>query len=91
VIALFVIINMNLAVFNLLPVPPLDGSKIMGIFLPDKAYFFVLRYERYVMLALMLALWSNVLDRPLAWLNSGMLEFIDYVTRPVDWIFRAIL
>ncbi len=47
----FVTINIVLGIFNLFPIPPLDGSKILGMFLPDKAYYNLMRYERYGMLA----------------------------------------
>lgn len=46
--------NIFLAVFNLLPLPPLDGSKILGYFLPDKANYQMYRYQRYISLAVFL-------------------------------------
>ena len=48
----FSILNISLAVFNLIPVPPLDGSRIAYIFLPPKVYFGLMRYERYIMIGL---------------------------------------
>lgn len=47
-------INLGIAIFNLLPIPPLDGSRLLGVILPKKAYYTLLRYERviyYVILA----------------------------------------
>lgn len=44
----FISINVGLGVFNLLPFPPLDGSKILGGFLPERAYFKLLEYENYI-------------------------------------------
>ncbi|MGE5612979.1 MAG: site-2 protease family protein [Bacillota bacterium] len=44
----FYIINIGLATFNILPVPPLDGSKILTAILPVDLYFKLLRYERYI-------------------------------------------
>ena len=50
------VLNTSLAIFNLLPVPPLDGSKILFSVLPDKCYSFLLEYERYGFLILFILL-----------------------------------
>lgn len=47
-------LSVGLGLFNLIPIPPLDGSKVLGALLPDRAYFHLMRYERYGMLALIL-------------------------------------
>lgn len=47
------IINISLAVFNLIPIPPLDGSKILAAFLPDRIYWQLMRYERYFTIIIM--------------------------------------
>lgn len=54
-------LNINLAVFNLLPIPPLDGSKILYMFLPPKVYFKIAPYERYISLGFMLLLATGVI------------------------------
>ncbi len=41
-------INVGIAIFNLLPIPPLDGSRILNIVLPEKAYFSIMKYERQI-------------------------------------------
>ena len=46
-------LSIGLGLFNLLPIPPLDGSKVLGALLPDRAYFTLMRYERYGMLVLL--------------------------------------
>jgi len=70
-IGLFASINLSLAVFNLLPIPPLDGSRIFAAFLPDKWNDMMYRYESYVMIGMMALLLSGALDQPLTWIRHG--------------------
>ena len=55
-------LNINLAVFNLLPIPPLDGSKILYMFLPPKVYFKIAPYERYISIGFMILLATGVIS-----------------------------
>ena len=64
-------ISIGFCIFNLIPVPPLDGSKILFSALPDAAYWKLMRYERYGSIALILLVWSGVLGRPLSRLIRG--------------------
>ena len=50
------IINIGLGLFNLIPIPPLDGSKILGAFLPKNAYYQYMKYQRYGMIFLIIIL-----------------------------------
>lgn len=68
----FHILNLSLGLFNLIPMPPLDGSRIFLTFLPAKYYFGIMQYERYIQLGLLLLLWLGFLDRPLSFLVSSI-------------------
>ncbi len=81
-------INVSLAVFNLLPVPPLDGSKILAIVLPSKYYFKYMQYERYVILGVFLLLAIGVLDIPLSFLTGIVMKGITWIA---DLPFALIL
>ncbi len=75
------VININLAVFNLIPIPPLDGSRLLNVFLPTKYYFAIMRYERYISLFIILLIWVGLLDGPLHFLSNGLLNALDFIPR----------
>ena len=59
-------ISMGYAIFNMLPVPPLDGSNVVFSLLDEGSYRSLMRYERYGSLILLALVWSGVLGRPLS-------------------------
>jgi len=61
-----VAMNLSLAVFNLIPIPPFDGSRIFLLFLPRRLYFKAMQYERQIMLAVLLCVFLGLLDGPLS-------------------------
>lgn len=60
--SLLISLNIGLGIFNLIPFPPLDGSKVLAMFLPDRWYGRWMQLERYGMIVLMAALWFGLLD-----------------------------
>jgi Zn-dependent protease len=83
-------INMSLAVFNLLPAPPLDGSKIFGLVLPEKIYYLMLRYDRIIAGVLMaLLLFTDILDGPLRWLTVHLYWLLDLITAPLGRLWTS--
>lgn len=76
----YIQINVSLAVFNLLPIPPLDGSKILFVFLPDRAVAWFYRYQNIISIVLIALLWMGVLSVPLNFLSKYVLTFVNWIT-----------
>lgn len=54
------LLSIGLGLFNLIPIPPLDGSKVLFSFLPDRVYYQLMRYERYGIFVLMAIVWLDI-------------------------------
>lgn len=84
-------LSIGLGLFNLIPIPPLDGSKILEGVLPDRVYYAILRYEQVGMLALMALLWSGALSGPLLTVRSWCLSTMSVGTIWLyDWIWNLL-
>lgn len=66
------LLSLGQAIFNLIPLPPLDGSKILYGLLPDEWYFKIMRYEPVLSLLLFLLLFSGIFNMPLLQLRSAV-------------------
>ena len=84
-------INISLAIFNLMPFPPFDGSRIFNYFLSDKYYFKIMQYEQYIFIGIFVLLYLGVFDIPLGILSNLVYFIINKLTFFVDIIFKMII
>ena len=77
----FSILNIYLAIFNLIPLPPFDGSRILSAFLSDKYYIKLMQYERQIALGFFIILFAD--SRFLGGHISGALSSVVY------WVFNG--
>lgn len=82
-----VAMNLSLAVFNLIPVPPFDGSRIFLLFLPQRLYFKAMQYERQIMLIVLLLVFFGVLNTPLSIVVNFMWDRLVELTGFVDLLW----
>ncbi|MEJ8751058.1 site-2 protease family protein [Lagierella sp. ICN-221743] len=68
--------NVLLGVFNLIPLPPLDGSKIIMTFLPDKVTYKLLSVERYTNMILMALIFTGSISKVILSMSDFVLNFM---------------
>ena len=73
IVQLFIEVNVGLAIFNLIPIPPLDGSRILAFFLPPTLEMYYYKYEKYLFLVVIALLFFGVLTGPLDFLINSVL------------------
>ena len=80
------IMNIGLAVFNFIPVPPLDGSKILMAFLPDKAIFWLNQRTQMLSIGLFVLIMMGGLNGILSVINTFFYQLINWLTfLPFSW------
>lgn len=83
----FAFTNLSLMVFNLIPIPPLDGSKVLGILLPNRTYYNVLRYEQYAIILIMIlsltGVFSSIIGSGVNMMISLIMKIINLLLLPV--------
>lgn len=70
------VISAGFGIFNLIPIPPLDGAKIFWAFLPDKDYYRLMRGNQWLNLVLLLLIASGLLSGPLITMRSTLLQWM---------------
>lgn len=79
----FVIININMAVFNLIPIPPLDGSRILSYFTPYKVDKWINEHYTIFFITLVLLMSTPILNVPLNFLANLVFNVLEFIT---SWI-----
>ena len=78
---LIIYIDLYNGVFNLLPIPPFDGSRVFFAFLPQKYYFRIMQYEQYIMIALLILMYTGILSIPFQFLADAIYSLLDLITK----------
>lgn len=86
----YVVVNISLAVFNLIPVPPLDGSRIIGAFLSDRALYTYYRYQNIFVMVLFVLMLSGAFSGPLYTVQSFFANAIFTVAKLPFWLFGVL-
>ena len=68
-------VNVGLGLFNLLPIPPFDGSRLLNVVLPERLYFKVMRYERQIYMGV------------LVWLLAG--DYVAFAVRSIPMVYSS--
>ena len=82
------LINLYLAAFNLIPIPPLDGSRILFAVLPDRIYYRIQAYERYIYLIVIFLAAFGLLSGPTQWIADKLYSFCAFI---INSLFTLIL
>ena len=90
VIYLTAYISLALMIFNILPISPLDGSKVLYSFLPEKAYMTLMRYERYGMILLLVLVATHVLGSPLSTATGWVFDRLFFLAEGGFELYRKL-
>ena len=75
-------------VFNLIPIPPLDGSRVLGLFIPNRTYYTIMQYERYSIILIMLLSFTGVFN---SIIGGGVNAVFSLISNAVSVIVSPII
>ncbi len=82
----FTYMNIGLMVFNLIPIPPLDGSRLLTIFLPGRIQVMFFKYEHIIQLVIFFLLWRGVFDGPLFAIRNAVFSGLDRLVSLIPFL-----
>ncbi len=85
------VLSMGLGLFNLIPISPLDGSKVLYALLPDRIYYTILRYERYGMILMIAVVLLGLVSTPLSWLIYRAMWLLCQASAFPYWLFVYLI
>lgn len=91
IIYFFISINIGLAIFNLLPIPPLDGSRILSYFTSAKFDRKVDEYQKYILIGFFVLMMTGILDIPLGFIRNSIFELFKFLTGWVEIIVNKFI
>ena len=86
-IGYFIVSNVALAVFNIIPIPPLDGSRLLTVVLPYKIARVLADYEQYIMLIVLALLWFGKLGFIITFLGNKLLSGLEWLVQLIPFTF----
>lgn len=87
----FVSINISLAVFNLIPIPPLDGSKVLMMLLPYRQSMWMQQRQQMLSILLWILILIGILSTPLSWISGWIMKFFILITSWIGTLIQMVL
>lgn len=87
----FATINISLAVFNLIPIPPLDGSKVLMMLLPYRQSMWMQQRQQMLSILLWILILTKILSTPLSWISGWIMKFFILITNWIGTLIQMVL